>query len=710
QNISEESLQGGLSENQLTLIETDEKNIELDSTGQSGSDINNHANKYKLSGEGLFFSNNGGQTWNVGVTPKGINADYIKVGSLDASKISIVDGEYLYFLWDKGGITAYRTPQATGDNKDYFQDFARFNKYGLSLVEDGKIRLRAGYSFNGEEGNISSETDINETNNIGFYLYNNKGEVIFSTESSNDTNGTQSDDNTAKISLKGEMFVTDSNIKGEEQNRTVYTYKNNYILQNKTIDSTIRIYASLTTEDETLNSEMIFNYTGSMTDITKDFMKKEISHIFAYNIDKINNFFMIEKKSIKFIIKGSDEESKVFNISVKNQDINVINEDNEKVIYISENDRYERLLKNYYWTNIILQDITNSSSSKVYDLSTEQTFIDTKEKTHLGDISKMIIRTVSVGNKTKTAVKNYRQLSIQYYTLNNNDYIITNNLVYNVDGTYYKNRTQKSEIINASNLQTSLFLNNRISASLDRQTVGEYERLFSCVTADYSENQSSKEGFVSNIFSILKNGELYIGGTVCGKNGQALINNFLIRDLPNEIKITDEFLSVKKIINEETEQEDWGLHLNFEKLYDTRTGDNLINTIVQHVEAKALISHHHKIKELKVYTKVSGDNTSNDDASEQAIKWLYLPINNNYGTMNISVQGLIKGLLNGGTIDGNNHEKYIFDPAIPIFVQPTSNDNYSVPLVCLESYTEYEGGATGGSGASGYSLIDPIGE
>lgn len=715
QNISEESLQGGLSENQLTLIETDEKNITLDNSGQSGSDINNHANKYKLSGEGLFFSNNGGQTWNVGVTPKGINADYIKVGSLDASKISIVDGEYLYFLWDKGGITAYRTPQATGNNKDYFQDFARFNKYGLSLVEDEKVRLRAGYSFDGEEGNISSETDISETNNIGFYLYNNKGEVIFSTESSDEIDNTQSDDNTAKISLKGEMFVTDSNIRGEEQNRTVYTYKNDCILQNKTIDSTIRIYASLTTEDETLSSEMIFNYTGSIADITKDFMKKEISHIFAYNVDKINNFFTIEKKSIKLIIKSSDEKSKTFNISAKSQNINVINEDNKKVIYISEDGGYKKLLKNYYWTNIILQDITDSSSSKTYDLSTEQIFIDTKEKTHLGDISKRTIRTVSIGNKTKTAVKSYKQLSIQYYILNNNNYIITSDLVYNIDGTYYKNRIQGSEIIKASNLQTSLFLNNRISASLNRQTVGEYERLFSCVTADYSENQSSKEGFVTNIFSILKNGELYIGGTVCGKNGQALVNNFLIRDLPNEIKITDEFLSVKKRIDEETEQEDWGLHLNFEKLYDTRTGDNLINTIVQHVEAKALISHHHQIKELKVYTKASG-NTSNDNAPEQAIRWLHLPINNNYGTMNISAQGLIKGLLNGGTIDGNNHEKYIFDPAIPIFVQPTGKDNYSVPLICLESYTEYEGGAaggsggSGGSGASGYSLIDPIGE
>ena len=335
-------------------------------------------------------------------------------------------------------------------------------------------------------------------------------------------------------------------------------------------------------------------------------------------------------------------------------------------------------------------------------MSTEQIFIDTKEKTHLGDISKRTIRTVSIGNKTKTAVKSYKQLSIQYYILNNNNYILTSDLVYNIDGTYYKNRTQGSETIKASNLQTSLFLNNRISASLDRQQVGEYERLFSCVTADYSENQSSEKGFVSNIFSILKNGELYIGGTVCGKNGQALVNNFLLRDLPNEIKITDEFLSVKRRINEETEQEDWGLHLNFEKLYDTRTGDNLINTIVQHVEAKALISHKHQIKKLTI--------TTDTESSKTEIKWLHLPFGYEQGEVNINMSGLIKGLLCGGEIEDSTvpHKKYKFVKAIPIFIQ--DNKTYKIPLECINSFTEYEGGATGGTGTSGYSLIDPVGE
>nr|DAD58636.1 MAG TPA: minor structural protein [Caudoviricetes sp.] len=58
----------------------------------------------------MEFSNNGGETWNVGVGPGGINADYINVGTLDAGKIRIVDNNYLYFLWDKNGISAFRDP------------------------------------------------------------------------------------------------------------------------------------------------------------------------------------------------------------------------------------------------------------------------------------------------------------------------------------------------------------------------------------------------------------------------------------------------------------------------------------------------------------------------------------------------------------------------------------------------------------------------
>jgi hypothetical protein len=153
----------------------------------------------------LFFSNNGGQTWNTGVGPSGINADYIKVGSLDAGKIKIVDNDFLYFYWDKDGIVALREPQSINDQ--ILNSYAMFNRYGLSLVENGKIKLRAGYEFNSPlNGKINTETQ--QSNNLGFYLYDNSGQPIFKTESST-TNSEIRDKQTARLSLRGEMFITD---------------------------------------------------------------------------------------------------------------------------------------------------------------------------------------------------------------------------------------------------------------------------------------------------------------------------------------------------------------------------------------------------------------------------------------------------------------------------------------------------------------------
>ena len=207
QNVKEDSLQGTLDSNNLTLINTKENNIELDSQGQAGSDINNHSNKYKLNGQGLFFSNNGGQTWNVGVGPSGINADYIKVGSLDAGKIKIVDNDFLYFYWDKDGIIALKEPSEDAQSS-IFNSYAMFNRYGLSLVENGKIKLRAGYEFN-SASNGEIKTESSQSNRLGFYLYDNSGYPIFRTEAASDITSEARDKKTARLSLRGEMFVTD---------------------------------------------------------------------------------------------------------------------------------------------------------------------------------------------------------------------------------------------------------------------------------------------------------------------------------------------------------------------------------------------------------------------------------------------------------------------------------------------------------------------
>jgi len=231
--ISKEALQGTLFDGDITLVDHYSENIVMDDEGVQGKNINNTALGYKLNGEGLLFTKDNGQTWDIGVGPNGINADYIKFGQLDASKIQIVDGNYIYFLWDKDGLNAYRNP-ATSTNG--LVDFARFNKYGLSLIENNNVRLRAGYEFKNDNnrnysGDYKTELDLIDQN-IGFYLYNDKGQAIFKTETASDYSGEEGD-YSARLSLTGEMFITNKVLDGENTGQslnTVYVYNYNNAL------------------------------------------------------------------------------------------------------------------------------------------------------------------------------------------------------------------------------------------------------------------------------------------------------------------------------------------------------------------------------------------------------------------------------------------------------------------------------------------------
>lgn len=219
--IEKEALQGTLFNGDLTLLDNYSENVVIDDTGIQGKNINNSALGYKIDGEGIAFTKDNGQSYDIGIGPSGINADYIKFGQLDASKVQIVDNNYIYFLWDKNGINAYRNP-ATSTNG--LVDFARFNKYGLSLIENNNVRLRAGYEFKNNNGrNLSGKYDTEldlKTQNIGFYLYNDSGQAIFKTETSSDYSGVDGD-YSARLSLAGEMFVTNKVLDGENDGSVI---------------------------------------------------------------------------------------------------------------------------------------------------------------------------------------------------------------------------------------------------------------------------------------------------------------------------------------------------------------------------------------------------------------------------------------------------------------------------------------------------------
>ena len=420
QNIETDSLQGTLDTNDLTLLNTQEQNIKLDASGQSGSDINNHNNKYDLNGQGLFFSNNGGESWNIGVGPDGINADYINTGTLDAGNIRIVDNDYIYFLWDKGGITAYRTPQ--DKNSTFGIDFARFNKYGLSLVESNKIRLRAGYEYKdtyqpepGEQddknkhGFIYKEEQVINEQNIGFYLYNNSGEIIFKTEAIPNDN---EQNNSARISLIGEMYVksklNDSVING-------YKYFKEYKFQNVNYYE-VKLHADI--------------QHSSVTPET----------------NRIN------------ILKNK--------VLVKNQKVYHIN--NKYYCFLSEeNDTCYEILK--YGTPKQmkqLNSIDTSSSTQSENLNNKTEFIyidqEDRQKTFVG---------------------------------------------YKVNNKYYSEATPQYNEQVSDNGGISIYINNQSLKDENAQTKDGntfYKRLTSYIKTDNNVN--------SNIFSILSNGSLYIGG------------------------------------------------------------------------------------------------------------------------------------------------------------------------------------------------------
>jgi hypothetical protein len=59
-------------------------------------------------------------------------------------------------LWDKNGINAYRNPSTSTTG---LVDFARFNKYGLSLIENNHIRLRAGYEYKNSADGVNTNED-----------------------------------------------------------------------------------------------------------------------------------------------------------------------------------------------------------------------------------------------------------------------------------------------------------------------------------------------------------------------------------------------------------------------------------------------------------------------------------------------------------------------------------------------------------------------
>lgn len=537
QAVKTESLQSTLDGNDLTLLDTEENNIQVDNTGTRGSDINNHANKYKLDGQGLFFSNDGGQHWSVGVGPSGINADYIKVGTLDAGKIRIVDGNYVYFSWSKDGIVAYRDPQGINTTKDNIDDSAIFNKYGLSIVSNGAIKLRAGYSFAGNEGKITTENTMGDE--IGFYLYNNNGVKIFSTS-------TGESRQSAMLTLTGEMFVSNSlevqrdigrtytgklytNFGSKEillfptpTNITVYEVKTDEIepaikyceIPDTDKTPTQAIVSTIFIENDELNQITIKRNGSSITYKKQGIEKTEINKLCSNSGGKANIYNY--NVDAKFTVSISDEAAQLTTILMRKKKLGT---DDQYQYFIMNSNTTE-----YFTSENIILYVGADESATI----TAQSY---------GSYDKELYEMKKDGSCEK-------RTQTRYYSINGDVYI--------TQGSDQEHKSVNSDV--------GLYLNNkRLSGA---QQANEKERLFVICSEDADSNS------VANIFSVLKNGSAYFGGTIQGVDG-----NTTATDLSDLIEINNAKMKI----------EDGSLYIEFSEIRSPSTGQSLSDYISQEI-------------------------------------------------------------------------------------------------------------------------------
>ena len=604
QYIQTDSLQGTLDMGDLTLIDANDNNIVLDESGTQGNAIDNVSSQYKLSGEGLFFSTDGGTTWDLGVGPKGFNMDYAKFGSLDASKVQIVDGQYIYFLWDKNGINAYRNPATSTTG---LVDFARFNRYGLSLVEKGNIRLRAGYEFRNNTGgnNVSGDYELESPltdQNVGFYLYNDNGQPIFKTETqSNYADDTT--DYTARLSLAGEMFITNKVLDNEDDGSVVAsssakTLSNGYLIVKDNVanfldsdigdvlDQDLNSYYFAENSSSTYTVTPIYDNIQKKSIITVKLVRKENSKLVAMPYDYYvigTNPSLNEKPTSKITqVEGTVIECSFVTDSEVTTPITLNAED-------LANHKGDRTIElgGVQWSSAM---ISSYMSENYYKLNNQTYRISSKSVFLCSDNDISVSDTVPA-QRVHTA-------DISYYDINNlPSNPITTTLYeypsetknYNYWGTAIDSDTPISSTTSSvSTKEVGIFINNKVGFSNNStindinsiqgtteeeqrtsKAVSGAERLF--MIALRGDEGGSTE--YNNIFSVLKNGNLYIGGKIRAGTGEALnVPGFAY--IPDEVKITEPSLIMSN---------DGNMWVSWEKFFNLTSDGQLGNNSLQSV-------------------------------------------------------------------------------------------------------------------------------
>ena len=136
-------MQDALNDAATVLENKADQSVVWDNTGITVTSVLNRAQVLRIVNDGILMSTDGGETWQLGITPNGISANKITSGQIDTSLLQIMNGNEAYFRWDIYGITAYDFTLNLG-NEEYPYNLnstsgVRFDRFGI-------------YSFTGVDG------------------------------------------------------------------------------------------------------------------------------------------------------------------------------------------------------------------------------------------------------------------------------------------------------------------------------------------------------------------------------------------------------------------------------------------------------------------------------------------------------------------------------------------------------------------------------
>lgn len=131
--IESGALQNSLLTTSYILENAKNQSVVWDDTGITTTNLGNANEIVRITSGAIAISNNGGQTWSSAITGLGINANYIAAGSIDVSKVRIMNGNFPSFRWTSTGLDAYSfiADEGGGYINTNFNKFVRFDQYGI---------------------------------------------------------------------------------------------------------------------------------------------------------------------------------------------------------------------------------------------------------------------------------------------------------------------------------------------------------------------------------------------------------------------------------------------------------------------------------------------------------------------------------------------------------------------------------------------------